>query len=153
MIDQASFKAGRLTFDIPAGCPNKAMFEGVVRKELNEHFGNDTNRAAFCKGEYDRCRDVPPDFRQNIEAQRHYQKAQMALSPGPYYGIGSPTPSSTVSWASRTMATNRRRQLQAGTWQGRYASPFATGRVIGVLNKARSRARQVTHERYYLERY
>jgi hypothetical protein len=25
---------------------------------------------------------VPADFRQNIEAQRHYQKAQMALSPG-----------------------------------------------------------------------
>ena len=82
MIDQASFKAGRLTFDIPARCPNKAMFESVVREELKEHFGNNTNRAAFCKGEYDRCRDVPPDFRQNIEAQRHYQKAQMALSPG-----------------------------------------------------------------------
>ena len=82
MIDQTSFKAGRLTFDIPGRCPNKAMFESVVREELKEHFGNNTNRAAFCKGEYDRCRDVPPDFRQNIEAQRHYQKAQMALSPG-----------------------------------------------------------------------
>ena len=39
MIDQASFKAGRLTFDIPARCPNKAMFESVVREELKEHFG------------------------------------------------------------------------------------------------------------------
>src|SRR5271169_6601655 len=82
MIELASFKAGRLTFDIPARCPNKAMFESVVREELKEHFGNNTNRAAFCKGEYDRCRDVPADFRQNIEAQRHYQKALMALSPG-----------------------------------------------------------------------
>jgi hypothetical protein len=82
MIDQASFKAGRLTFDIPARCPNKAIFESVVREELKEHFCNDTDRAAFCKGEYDRCREVPATFSQNREAQRHYQKAQMALSPG-----------------------------------------------------------------------
>jgi hypothetical protein len=82
MTDQASFKVGPLTFDIPARCPDKAVFESVVREELKDHFGNDTNRAAFCKGEYDRCTDVPAAFRQNREAQRHYQKAQMALSPG-----------------------------------------------------------------------
>jgi hypothetical protein len=82
MTDQASFEAGPLTFDIPARCPDKAGFESVVREELKDHFGNDTNRAAFCKGEYDRCTDVPAAFRQNREAQRHYQKAQMALSPG-----------------------------------------------------------------------
>jgi hypothetical protein len=82
MTHQASFDAGPLTFDIPARCPDKAVFESVVREELKDHFGNDTNRAAFCKGEYDRCREVPAEFRQNREAQRHYQKAQMALSPG-----------------------------------------------------------------------
>jgi hypothetical protein len=82
MTDQATFDAGLLTFDIPARCPDKAVFESVVREELKDHFGNDTNRAAFCKGEYDRCREVPAEFRQNCEAQRHYQKAQMALSPG-----------------------------------------------------------------------
>jgi hypothetical protein len=82
MTDQASFNVGPLTFDIPARCPDKAVFESVVREELEDHFGNDTNRAAFCKGEYDRCKDVPAAFRQNREARRHYQKAQMALSPG-----------------------------------------------------------------------
>ena len=82
MTDQGSFKAGPLTFDIPAHCPDKAVFESVVREELQNHFGNDTKRAAFCKGEYDRCREVPDEFKQNKEAQRHYQKAQMALSPG-----------------------------------------------------------------------
>jgi hypothetical protein len=82
MTDQASFDAGPLTFDIPERCPNKAEFESVVREELKDHFGNDTYRAAFCKGEYDRCREVPAAFRQNREAERHYQKAQMALSPG-----------------------------------------------------------------------
>jgi hypothetical protein len=82
MTDQASFNAGPLTFDIPAHCPDKAAFESVVRKELQDHFGNDTNRAAFCRGEYDRCGEVPAAFRQNPEAQRHYQKAQMALWPG-----------------------------------------------------------------------
>jgi hypothetical protein len=82
MTDQASFKAGPLTFDIPARCPDKAVFESVVREELRDHFGKDTNRAAFCKGEYDRCMEVPAAFRQNREAERHYQKAQMALSPG-----------------------------------------------------------------------
>jgi hypothetical protein len=81
MTDQASFNAGPLTFDIPARCPDKAVFESVVREELKDHFGNDTNRAAFCKREYDRCTDVPAAFRQNREAQHHYQRAQMALSP------------------------------------------------------------------------
>jgi hypothetical protein len=82
MTDQGSFKAGPLTFDIPAHCPDKAVFESVVREELKDHFGNDACRAAFCKGEYDRCAKVPAAFRENPEAQRHYQKAQMALSPG-----------------------------------------------------------------------
>jgi hypothetical protein len=82
MTGQASFRAGPLTFVIPARCPDKAVFESVVREELKDHFGKDTNRAAFCKGEYDRCMDVPASFRQNREAQRHYEKAQMALSPG-----------------------------------------------------------------------
>src|SRR6476659_6900641 len=76
------FRAGPLTINIPAHCPDKAVFESVVRQELNEHFGNDPYRAAFCKGEYDRCRKVPAAFRENLEAQRYYQKAQMALSPG-----------------------------------------------------------------------
>jgi hypothetical protein len=53
-----------------------------VREELKDYFGKDTNRAAFCKDEYDRCQKVPAAFRQNREAQCHYQKAQMALSPG-----------------------------------------------------------------------
>jgi hypothetical protein len=75
------FRAGPLTINIPARCPDKAVFESVVREELNDHFGNDTYRAAFCKAEYDRCGKVPAAFRQNPEAQRHYQKAQMALSP------------------------------------------------------------------------
>jgi hypothetical protein len=82
MTDQATFDAGPLTFDIPARCPDKAEFESVVREELQNHFGNDTKRAAFCKGEYDRCREAPDEFKQNKEAQHHYQKAQMALSPG-----------------------------------------------------------------------
>jgi hypothetical protein len=81
MTDQASFRAGPLTFAIPAHCPDKAAFESVVREELKDHFGNDTNRAAFCKGEHDRCMDVPAAFRQNRQAQDHYEKAQMALSP------------------------------------------------------------------------
>jgi hypothetical protein len=76
------FRTGPLTINIPAHCPDKAMFESVVREELNEHFDNDPYRAAFCKGEYDRCRKVPAAFRENLEAQRYYQKAQMALSPG-----------------------------------------------------------------------
>ncbi len=82
MTNQASFDAGPLTFDIPARCSDKTVFESVVREELKDHFGNDTNRAAFCKGEYDRCREVPAEFKQNRVAQHHYQKAQMALSPG-----------------------------------------------------------------------
>jgi hypothetical protein len=76
------FRAGPLAFEVPADCPDKAVFESVVREELKDHFGNDASRAAFCKAEYDRCADVPATFRQNREAQRHYQKAQMALSPG-----------------------------------------------------------------------
>jgi hypothetical protein len=82
MTDQASFDAGRLTFEIPEHCPDKAVFESVVREELKDHFGNDTGRAAFCKGEYDRCCDVPAAFRRNPKAEHHYQEAQMALSPG-----------------------------------------------------------------------
>jgi hypothetical protein len=82
MTDQASFDAGPLSFAIPARCPDKAVFESVVREELKDHFGNDTNRAAFCKGEYDRCMKVPSTFQQNREAQHYYEKAQMALSPG-----------------------------------------------------------------------
>ena len=80
--DQVSFDAGPLSFDMPARCPDKAVFESVVREELKDHFGNDTNRAAVCKREYDRCRNVPPGFQQNSVAERHYQKAQMAISPG-----------------------------------------------------------------------
>src|ERR1700677_3010967 len=78
----AGFWAGSLTFEVPADCPDKTIFESVVREELKEHFGKDTNRAAFCKGEYDGCQQVPAPFQQNRKAEGHYQEAQMALSPG-----------------------------------------------------------------------
>ena len=82
MTDQANFDAGLLAFDVPARRPDKATFESVVREEIKEHFGNDANRAAFCKGEYDRCMEVPAEFQRNPAARHHYEKAQMALSPG-----------------------------------------------------------------------
>jgi hypothetical protein len=71
--DQSSFEVGPLTFGVPSSCPDKAAFEGVVREELRDHFGKDNNRAAFCKSEYDRCREVFAGFPEKF----HHWRAQM----------------------------------------------------------------------------
>jgi hypothetical protein len=72
---------GRLAIEIPADCPNRSVFESVVREEFEDCFGNDSARAAYCKSEYDRCQQVPPEFAVNRTAASRYQSAQMALSP------------------------------------------------------------------------
>jgi hypothetical protein len=72
---------GRLSIEIPAGCPDWSVFESVVREEFEYWFGNASARAAYCKSEYDRCQQVPPEFAVNRTAASRYRSAQMVLSP------------------------------------------------------------------------
>jgi hypothetical protein len=81
MDNAAPLNIGRLSIEIPADCPDRPVFESVVRDELQSRFGDDAGRAALAKSEFDRCMEVPKPFVQNADAASHYQSAQLALSP------------------------------------------------------------------------
>jgi hypothetical protein len=81
MDNTATLNIGRLSVEIPADCPDRSVFENVVRDELQSTFGGDAGRAAFAKSEFDRCMDVPEPFVQNTDATDYYQLAQMAMPP------------------------------------------------------------------------
>lgn len=81
MDNAATLNIGRLAVEIPADCPDRSVFEAVVKDQLQWTFGGDAGRAAFAKSEYDRCMEVPEPFAQNAAAASHYQSAQLAMSP------------------------------------------------------------------------
>jgi hypothetical protein len=82
MDNTATLNIGRLSVKIPADCPDRSVFENVVRDELQSTFGGDAARAAFAKSEFDRCMEVPQRFIGNPDGANEYRRAQLAKSPG-----------------------------------------------------------------------
>ena len=150
MTDQANFKAGRPDVRHTGGLSR----QGSVRKRgpgrTEGAFWQQHQQGRVLQKRVRPMQGSAPGFRQNLRLNAIIKKRRWRCRLAPNNGIGSVTPCSTVSWTPRTMATNRLRQFQGGTWKGHYAPPFAIGRVIKALNKARTRPRQVTHERYDL---
>ena len=81
MDNIATLNIGRLSVKIPADCPDRSVFENVVRDELQSTFGGDAARAAFAKSEFDRCMEVPEPFIRNPHAADYYRHAQLEMSP------------------------------------------------------------------------
>lgn len=71
---------GTLAILIPAGCPDPATFETVIKKTLLKHFG-EAELAVKCKDAWLQTQIVPQPFLANDTAADHYCEALIALSP------------------------------------------------------------------------
>jgi hypothetical protein len=120
MDNTAPLNIGRLSVEIPADCPDRSVFENVVRYELESKFGGDAGRAAFAKSEFDRCMDVPEPFVRNVDAADHYRDAQLAMSPaGQQWQMFKDSLQAHFLDRHPTMAPPRNRQFPVGNRRGK----------------------------------